>query len=346
MLADLTSLQRPVGPGAVLRAWTRSSRPFRVGTATLAGLSACGSRNGDGASKGGGPWAFTDDLGRTVHLDHAPRRIAVLNDPLAATLWSQGLHGIVATQNTNDDIYDAAGVPEATRTSFVTLGQDTRLEALAAAKPDLIIDNAARAQDSTIHEKPQIADIAPWIAINGQSASFEAIMGSGARLLSSLGITETDLAAKADYERQATRLKQALAAKPGLRIGVFLGAESSDIYLMGAGQWPALLTLKALGADLAPISGDNEYYQTISWENVGALPLDLVIDTDAKEGVTPSPTALPWREATWRQMPAIKAGQYLTTGDALFAYNYATFARLLGELITVVERSKPGIGPR
>ncbi|WP_432838592.1 ABC transporter substrate-binding protein [Dactylosporangium sp. CA-092794] len=319
-----------------------------LGTAALAGLPACGGSD-PAPARGGGSWSFTDDLGRTVRLDRAPRRIVALNDLLAATLWSQGLHTIVGAPlyTGNAYILDAGGVSAAERARMTpvsgTAGPDP--EKVAKAAPDLMVTIADSVENSLVTAIPALAKIAPWIGINAQSAGFEAIMASGARLLGALDVEEADLSAKADYDTQAARLRSALAAKPGLRIGFVFTADANGIELMGAEQWPCLLTLGGLGANLAKISGSDPYFQQVSWENVADLPLDLVVYTEG-EGGQPDVRQRPWNQPTWQWMPAIKNGQYLNSGQNWYVYNYATFAGLLRDLADAVGKAVPGIGPR
>lgn len=322
-----------------------------LGSAVALGLAACGPSgpSGDPSSGTPGPWSYTDDIGRTVRLDRAPKRIAVLSDLLASTLWSQGLRTIVAAPLYGGDeyLFAAGGVTAADRARMLpTSGSDgPDPEKLAKAAPDLVIVNTDSADAGAVAAVPALGKVAPWIAFNAQSASFEKIMASGARLLHAVGTEEVDLSAKDGYDAQAQRLRAALVAKPGLRIGFVFNADKDGVQIMSATQYPCTLTLGALGADLMKISGPNQYFQQFSWENVADLPLDLVVNT-VGDGGAPDKSDYPWNQPTWQQMPAVRAGQYLNSGENWFVYNYATFTALLADLTDAVTTATAGIGPR
>jgi iron complex transport system substrate-binding protein len=321
-------------------------REFIIGgTATAALLAAgCGSDSPAAETHQSTPsgWSFTDAIGRTVTLDHTPKRIVVLSDLLAATLWSQGLRTIVGAPLYDPDaqMFQPAGLTASDQGTMIAIGgadgPDT--ERVAKAAPELIITNSDSLENTPATAFPALANLAPWIAFNAQSARFEDIMDAGARLLHALEVEETDLSAKSAYDEQATLLQAAMAAKPGLRFGVVFDASAEGLSMMSATMYPCTLTLGALGAELLQTSGSNPYFEQFSWENVADLPVDFIINTVGDPG-TPNTDELPWSQPTWQQMPAVRTGQYLNSGEDWFIYNYGTFTKLLSELTTAVDNA-------
>ena len=126
---------------------TRTPRPFRflAAVACLLLVLTAGCSASDGASSAASPsastWSFTDDLGKTVALDHRPSTFAGLSDVIYS-MMNYGLKPVasfgysdLATDSRFDDL-DTTGIVE--------LGKsygEIDVEALAKAAPDVIVTN-------------------------------------------------------------------------------------------------------------------------------------------------------------------------------------------------------------
>lgn len=323
-----------------------------LGSAALLGLASCGSSGptDPSSSAAAAPWSFTDDLGNTTTLPHRPTRIASLWDSTTATLWAAGLRQIVASQlaDGNDPTLAAAHVVR-TGMKRLSVGNTAQVdvEALAAAAPDLIIDITADGALATTSQQPQISKIAPVIGLNGDGPDVLAVIANAERLVRALGVPVADAADRERYDAAAARFSAALAAKPGLRVAFCWTDGSDTLYLYppdGSASDPWLPTLAKLGMQFTPVQAstapDAGGFGTVSWELVADLPVDLLFQTGG---------TWPIKNAGWKHMPAVRAGQaHNTDGWAAGWYltDYANYADLLDLLTAVVEKSQPGIGPR
>ncbi|MEW2164831.1 ABC transporter substrate-binding protein [Streptomyces sp. NPDC007084] len=313
-----------------------------LGAAALLGLTACGSdssaSSGPSGPSGGDAWSFTDDRGRTVRLPHRPKRIAFLTDTVGAALWATGLRPVAATDS-GQGIVSAVKPDWSGVTKIYSADKGVRLEALAQARPDLLID--AVQPDGTLQvasELSQVTKIAPVVGLSTY-ASIEEIAGTADRLTRSLGVRLTDADAKSRYQQASTRLKKAIAANPDLRVGFVFGIDKNTIGVMNPKTWSVLKTARALGMDLVPVPGgaDNTYSQAVSWENVPSIPADLLVWAVAD----PLPD-----NSVWKRTPAVRAGQLWKPELASwYAYNWENFTVLLDGLATHVRSARAGVGP-
>ncbi|MBY8886806.1 ABC transporter substrate-binding protein [Streptomyces sp. PTM05] len=321
-------------------------RGFLGGLATsaaLVGLAGCGTSTGHGgAPASGGPWSFTDDRGTRVDLPARPKRVAFLTDSVTAALWAAGVRPVAAFDS-GQGIVPAVGLNLAADKSVIQIGnKDNELdtEALVSARPDLLID-AIQADGTlqTLSGNPKIKDLAPVVGID-MYQPVEHIVGQADRLTTALGATPADAAAHRAYQAAQAKLRAAVAANPGLRVGFVFDLGPNGIGVMNPATWAVLKTVKALGMKLVPVAGgkDNTYSQAVSWENVTGIPADLMVWAVSD----PLPT-----EPVWKRVPAVAAGQ-LWKPDirSWYAYSWANFATLLEGLAEHVASAKPGVGPK
>lgn len=170
-------------------------------------------------------WSFTDDLGTTVRLDRAPARIAGLTD-VVASLWNYGVAPVAAfgyTAISQDKRFAGHDVSQ-----VVELGKaygQIDLEALAAARPDLIVTHAypvdaAGTLDPTkplygfadLAQQQAAARIAPIVALKMDGSAVQVID----RTVTLAGALGADRAlidkARVEYEAAAARLRAAAAS--------------------------------------------------------------------------------------------------------------------------------------
>ncbi|MEU9979326.1 ABC transporter substrate-binding protein [Streptomyces sp. NPDC051014] len=341
-----TTLRRPrlISPGRPAAPTRHPSRrgllAGGLGAAALAGLTACGA---DGTASATGSadtaWSFTDDRGKTVRLSRRPKRIAFLTDTVGAAVWAAGLHPVAATDS-GQDIVTAVHPDWSGVTRIYSADKGVRLEALAQASPDLLID--AVQPDGSLQVASQlsaVSDIAPVLGLSTY-LPIETIAGTADRLTRSLGSPLADSAARASYTKASTALKTAVDANPSLRVGFVFGIDANTLGVMNPKTWSVLKTVQALGMRLVRVPGgsDNTYSQAVSWENVPSIPADLLV------WAVPDP--LP-DNALWKRTPAVQASQVWKPDLASwYAYSWANFAVLLDGLATHVHGARADVGAR
>ncbi|MEU4085032.1 ABC transporter substrate-binding protein [Streptomyces aureus] len=311
-----------------------------LGAAALLALTACGAQSSTspGASDSTG-WSFTDDRGRTVKLPRRPKRIAFLTDTVGAALWATGLRPVAATDS-GQGIIKAIEADWSGVTKIYSADKGVRLEALAQARPDLLID--AVQPDGTLQVASELSEVGKIAPVVGLSAynPIEKIAGTADRLTRSLGFDLTDADAKSRYEQASTRLKKAIDANPDLRVGFVFGIDKNTIGVMNPKTWAVLKTAQALGMNLVPVPGgaDNAYSQAVSLENVPYIPADLLIWAVAD----PLPD-----NSVWKRTPAVRAGQLWKPELASwYAYSWENFTVLLNGLADHVRSARAGVGPQ
>lgn len=328
-----------------------------VAAGLTAGLAACGS-DGDkpaagassgSASSGAAPtasasaagWSYTDDRGKTVHLDRKPTRIALLTDTVTSALWAAGTRP-VAAYSSDKDTETSVGldIPKQHIIQLGTTDFQFKLEELVAAKPDLLVD-AVQADGTlqTISTTPKAGDLAPVVGLNVYQP-VDAIIGSADKLTSAIGFPLADAAAKADYLSAVARLREAVRSRPGVRVAFVFDMGTDKIGVMNPATWSVLKTLKSLGVTLVQIPNTkaNQYSMGVSWENVPQIPADLLV-----WGV---PDPLP-TNPLWAKTPAVHAGQlWNPTKSYWYSYSWAVYADLFGDLADRISAAKAGVGPK
>ncbi|MFD4251187.1 ABC transporter substrate-binding protein [Amycolatopsis thermoflava] len=323
---------------------TATRRTFLTGSLAVAAtglLAACGSSGSD-SSASGGAWSFTDDLGTKVDLDARPTRIAGLNDAIAS-LWNYGITPVASFGYTGlaDDVNftgrDLSQVKEVGRTYG-----EIDVEALAAAKPDLILTHAYPV-DSTgkidpaqplygfkdVTQQQAVAEIAPIVALK-MAGSATNVVDRTVELVRALG-TEPAANAKQAYETARTRFKNATGK--GLTLMAIAAYPGDGVYICKAADDPALRSYTELGLTYPDPGGSKYYWEQVSWENIGKYPADVVLyslramDKDTL-----------MQQATFARTPAAAAGQVFPWEFS--SMDYVAQARTLNNLATNLEASR------
>ncbi|MFJ9376537.1 ABC transporter substrate-binding protein [Streptomyces sp. NPDC101455] len=336
-----TTLQRPAYASHVRRHPSRRGLlAGGLGMAALAGLTACGSDDSaSNGATGSAGWSFTDDRGKTVRLAERPKRIAFLTDTVGAALWAAGLRPVAASDS-GQGIVPAVKPDWSGVTKIHSADKGVRLEALAQARPDLLVD--AVQPDGTLQvasQLPEIGKIAPVVGLS-MYRPIETIAATADRLTHSLGTDPADKAAKTGYMRAHIKLKTAIDANPDLRVGFVFGIDKNTVGVMNPKTWAVLKTVNALGMALVPVPGgaDNAYSQAVSWENVPSIPADLLVWA-VSDPLPDNPL--------WKRAPAVRAGQLWKPDLASwYAYSWSNFTVLLDELATHVHSARTGVGPQ
>ncbi|NIH78629.1 ABC transporter substrate-binding protein [Amycolatopsis viridis] len=323
---------------------TTTRRTFLTGSLAVAAtglLAACGS-GGSNPAAGSSAWSFTDDLGTKVDLGARPARIAGLTDAVAS-LWNYGITPAAAFGYTAmaDDVNfrgrDLSQVKEVGRTYG-----EIDIEALAAAKPDLILTHAYPVDSAgtidrnaplygfkDVTQQRAVAEIAPIVALK-MAGSATGVVDRTVELARALG-TEPAAAARQDYENARARLKN--AAAKGLTVMAIAAYPGDGVYIAKAADDPALRSYTELGLTYPDPGGSKYYWEHVSWENIGRYPTDVVLyslramDRNAL-----------MQQVTFARMPAAAAGQVFPWEFS--SMDYTAQARTINNLAANLEGAR------
>ncbi|HLU57998.1 MAG TPA: ABC transporter substrate-binding protein [Pseudonocardia sp.] len=294
---------------------------------------------------GTGGWSYTDDLGNTVTLDERPTRIAGLTD-VVASLWNYGIEPVAAfgyTAISQDQRFagrDLSGVTEL----GMMYGQ-IDLEALAAAEPDLIVTHAYPVDAAgtidpqqplygfaDLAQQEAVARIAPIVAITMDGSAVQ-VIDRTAQLALALGADPAVVTgARAEYDAAADRLRA--AATSGLQVLVVAAYPDEGFYVAKAPDDPALTSYADLGVNFVDPGGTDYYWEVVSWENVGSLPADVVLESQLDEMTAEQIIAQP----TFARTPAGQARQVYPWVFA--SMDYAAQAAYMNELAGHLESAR------
>jgi iron complex transport system substrate-binding protein len=322
-----------------------------------AALAACGD---DDAKDGGsgketaaarsGPWTFEDDRGRSVKTDKTPSSIVAFVGVAAALhdygVESKGVFGPTTTKDGKPDVQ--AGDLDVTKVT--NLGNEWgqfNIEKYAALRPDVLIstmfDNVGTLWYVPEESKKTIEAVgAPSVGISVYDRQLTRPLERMVELARSLGgdVTSAQVTqAKKRFEDAAARLRAAAKAKPDIK--VLVGSASQDLfYVSGTNLSIDLEYFKALGVNFVepPESAKKQgggWYESLSWENVDKYAADIIMMDNRSSAMQPADIS----EATWKRLPAVKAGQVISRNpEPILSYDKC--APLLEELAEALEKAK------
>ncbi|MDO0933358.1 ABC transporter substrate-binding protein [Streptomyces sp. DG2A-72] len=321
-----------------------------------AALAACGD---DDAKSGGsestasaktsGPWTFKDDRGTTVKLDEVPTKIAAFTG-VAAALYDYGIEvkGVFGPTKTKDGKADVqAGDMDVSKlTIFGNVWDAFNVERYAAFQPDLLIsttfDSAGTLWYVPEASKDKIAKLAPSVAISVYDRRLTEPLERMWELAESLGAdmkADKVVQSKKKFEDAAARLRAAAKAKPDIK--VLAGSASAELfYVSGTNLSIDLEYFKALGVNFVePPEKAKEatggWFESLSWENVDKYKADVIMMDDRSSTIQPADIT----EGTWKQLPAVKAGQVIARSpEPILSYDKCT--PLLESLAEALEKAK------
>ncbi|MFH8371557.1 ABC transporter substrate-binding protein [Streptomyces sp. NPDC018031] len=344
-------------------AFSRFSAPFdpsrrralTAGGALALGplLAACGggdSKDTAGSRSGGhgssGPWSFTDDRGRTVELDARPKRIVAFVST-AAALYDYGIEctGIFGPSRPVDGRPNPqAGAMDVSKlTSLGTQWGQFSIEKYASLEPDLLVSNMFPSPDLWFvpeDSRKKIEALAPTVGINVARTSLLDPLRRTAELAVSLGAdpaTKETTDAKARFEKAAETLRGAAKANGGLKV-MAVTADPGRLYVAVPDSYCDLNYFKDLGVEFVEGRKSDEwgFWEFLSWENAGTYHADLIMIDNRSTALPPEQLA---DKPTWRQLPAVKAGQ-TTPWSMEERFSYAGFAPVLERLAAAVEKTE------
>jgi iron complex transport system substrate-binding protein len=267
-----------------------------------------------GSASPAGPWSYTDDLGSVATLPTRPQRIAAYIGA-AAVLWDFGIRsaGVLGPQRAED----GTAVPAAGRVDLgavTNLGEEeVDLEQLAALRPDIIVlqkgPAGLDAYPLTENQLDEAREIAPFVAVQSYGASADTVVVAYERLAAALGADVGAAALLAEKQRLSdvqAKLKQVLAGKPGL-LAMYTFADTDGFYVAKTKDFPDLLAYAGLGLGIVEAAGPDSYFQKLSWEEADRYPADVIFHDERPTSLQPA--VLDEKYPTWRELPAVKAGQ-------------------------------------
>lgn len=285
--------------------------------AVLFALSGCTNPNAAAPSATATGWTYTDDIGNTVTLDHAPSRVAGFTDQVLSLL-SYGIKPVATFGRTDVKTdtrfsgYDMDGV--------AIVGNsygEIDLEALASAQPDLIVtaeypsDREGTIDTSQpyygfkdLEQQKKLEAIAPIVTIKVGGAGLDVIKAN-TRLALALGADQAKVdEAQKTFEASAANLTKVAKGK-GLKVSAMY-ADADGVYLVKTNDEPETQLYASLGVDYLNPHPDGAYYWDIySWENAAKVKVADVILL-SNEGYQAADLR---KQATFADDPALKAGQ-------------------------------------
>lgn len=321
-----------------------------------AALAACGD---DDAKSGGsdkettaaksGPWSFKDDRGTTVKLDKVPTNIVAFTG-VAAALYDYGIpvKGVFGPTTTADGKPDVqAGDLDVSKVTVLgNAWGKLNVEKYAALAPEVLItttfDDAGTLWSVPEESKDKIAQLAPSVAVSVYDRQINEPLQRMWELAESLGAdmkADKVVQAKKDFEAAAARLRAAAKAKPDIK--VLAGSAADTIfYVSGTNFSIDLEYFKALGVNFVEPSEKAKaksggWFEDLSWENVDKYPADIIMMDDRSSTIQPADIT----EATWKKLPAVKAGQVISRSpEPILSYDKCT--PLLTSLAEAIEKAK------
>ncbi|MCI3276568.1 ABC transporter substrate-binding protein [Streptomyces cylindrosporus] len=320
-------------------------------------LAACGD---DDAKSGGsgketaaaesGPWSFKDDRGETAKADKIPANIVAFVGVAAALhdygIESKGVFGPTKTKDGKADVQ--AGDMDISKVTI--LGNEWgqfNIEKYAALAPDVLIstmfDDAGTLWYVPEESKKKILAVgAPSVGISVYDRQLTEPLQRMLELAKSLGADTTSskvTAAKKAFEDAAARLRAATKANPDIK--VMAGSASADLfYVSGSNLSIDLEYFKALGVNFVEPSEKSKakgggWYESLSWENVDKYDADVIMMDNRTSAIQPADIT----EATWKKLPAVKAGQVIARNpEPILSYDKCT--PLLTSLAEAIEKAK------
>jgi len=286
-----------------------------------AGLAACGADSDDGGTTGSGsggdtsadaeatvakePHTVTHAMGET-EVPANPQRVVVLDSPFLDAAVALGVTPVASTEaaagaglspylldQLDDDI------------EIVGLINEPNLEAVAAARPDLIL--GAKVRHEALYDS--LSKIAPTVFTESSGTNWR----DGLKITAdALGKSDEANELLAEYDARATDIGAKVdASDKTASIVRFLPGETR---LYGPNTFSGSV-LTDVGFDLGDKGFDANPYSMaqISAEQIGMADADVIFATTY--GGDRSTTAFPQAEALWKALPAVSSGNQFDVED-------------------------------
>ncbi len=288
-------------------------------------------------------WSFTDDFDVTHELDEVPETI-VAEVSMAGALWDLGIQ-VDATFNMRelpDGTTDPMGLadPDAIESLGEVYGE-INTERLQLLDPDIIVVPSYE-EGEYWGVKEDIVDdverVAPVVSITIPGKNMREMADRVLDLGISLGVdpeSEQVTEAVAAYEAAEGDLREALAAKPGLSF-IAASGTTEQLYIAVPSGYVDLTTYQELGMDIVEPDTDEQYWETLSWEELDKYESDVLLADSRGGSIEQIREVVP--EGAELGVPSIEADQ-IARWEVTLSPGYANLARVLNDLTAVVEAS-------
>ncbi len=312
-------------------------------------LTGCGDDAADDDAPGGGDgWTFTDDRGERLTLDAAPERIVGYVGSAAALhdygIECTGVFGPTVLANGEPDV-QATNLDVDRLTVLGNAWGEFNVEEYARLEPQLLVSDMHVPEELWYvpeESADEILSLAPSAGILTQGTSLRSAVERYAELAEALGadLTAASVAeARTGFEAAAEALRQAARDTPGLRV-LALSATPDLVYLAIPGDFSDLAYYRDLGVEFVvpehPDPAGN--WEIVSWENADLYPADLIL-VDSRTGNL-QPADLDDAKPTWRNLPAVQAGQ-VAGWTPEPTYSHAGCSPPLAALAEAVRTARP-----
>lgn len=340
-------VRRPIPPALTRRGVLGVGGALGIGVL----LTACGGKDDDAKSSGGGAgWSFKDDRGTTAKAGKRPRRIVGYIGAAAALqdfgVACTGVFGPTKLKNGEPDV-QAADVDVDKVTILGNTWGEFSVEKYAKLRPELLV--------STMNVSPtlwyvpeesakKITSLAPTVGILTGKTSLTKVIGRFAELAESLGAdlkAEKVTAAKKRFEAASESLRKsakAAKARGGLKV-MAVSAQADLLYVGDPADFTDLRHYADLGIEFVTPAKTAEggFFQELGWENADTYECDLIL-VDRRTGNL-QPAELEKSKPTWAKLPAVQAGQVISWHNEA-QFSHAGYAPLIEQLATAVDKSK------
>ena len=301
-----------------------------------------------------GEWTFTDGRGVTITLPKRPERV-VAHIGSAAALWDFGIEvvGVFGAQRAADGTpsRQAGRVDlDAVESLGVEWGEFD-VEAMIALNPDLLVTTFYALGDTpettSLWYVPDevlttVTERVPTAAFLAQDRGYDEIINDYATLAEALGAdlsSPENTAAKAAFEKASADLTAAIEGNPGISVMV-MAAGPDTVYIANPLISADIIFFTKLGMDVQAIADPAEFWEALSWEQIGKYPVDLILNDTRLQSLQPDQMAAD--HPTWNELPAVKAGQ-VGPWHAESTYSYLDYAEVLEELVPIFTNADPNV---
>jgi iron complex transport system substrate-binding protein len=327
-----------------------SRRGFLAGTAALGAtglLTACGYQEETPSQSAGATWSFTDDRGRKLEGEWPTRIVAQVT--AAAALWDLGVKsvGIFGPSKFADGKPDpqAGGVDLNAVTSLGNVWNEFNFDKFVSLNPQLLV-SVMYLKDQMWYipdtQTEKIDKAAPSVGIRLQGLAMPEGIAKFIALAKALG-ADTDTpaiqAAKAEYEKADAALGEAAKKAAGLKI-LLVSAQKDTVYIANPPRFATAKHYQDKGIHFVPPEApdqlQDDYYQQISWENIGKFPADVIMYDNRGGSLSLRPEDLSG-VPTWTQLPAVKTGKLIPWNNET-PFSYQRFTPQLTELTAALNK--------
>lgn len=293
-----------------------------------------------------GGWTFTDDFDVTHELDEVPDTI-VAEVSMAGALWDLGIQvdATFGMRELPDGTTDPMGLADpAAMESLGEVYGEVNVEQLQLLDPDIIVVPSYEEGEYWGVNEDLVDDvdrIAPVVSISIPEKDLRAMADRVLELAETLGVDpegDTVTGVVEEYEAAEEALGAALADKPGLTFMAASGT-TDQLYIAVPSGYSDLLTYQGLGMEIVEPDTDEQYWETLSWEEIDTYTADVLLADSRGGSVEQIVDVIP--EAA-RDIPAIQSDQ-VARWEVTISPGYANLARVLGDLTEVVESADPNV---